>query len=284
MCSGTPSAPRPTTHLPELESRALRLRVTLLAAVLSLSGPHVVSLAAQEATQSPAVVLGRVLDDETGEPIETVEVRLVGAVESLVRVTDGEGAFLFARVRPGTYEVVLEHLAYGTHTDSIEVDKGELVSYEARLVMEPIELAPLTVTVERRSISPMHLGFYQRMSMDMGGHFITREDIERRQPHQISQMIGEAPGTRVRCPLGRCHVIFARYEHDTLRGPCRPAVYLDRIYLGKWVLPENDIDFMVPPIEVEAVEVYDGPGSLPADFGGSRAGCGVVVIWTRRGT
>jgi hypothetical protein len=43
------------------------------------------------------------------------------------------------------------------------------------------------------------------------------------------------------------------------------------------------IDDYVMPNEVEAIEAYDSPGSLPADFGGSRAGCGVIVIWTRRG-
>jgi hypothetical protein len=228
-------------------------------------------------------VVGRVLDAESGDPIGTVEVRLVGEGESLVRLSDGEGAFLFPRVQPGTYEVVLMHLAYGTQADTIEVRRGELLSYEARLVMEPIELAPLAVTVQRRAVSPMLLGFYERMSMDMGGHFITREDIKRRQPHRISQMIGEAPGTRVRCPGGGCYVVFARYERDP-RGACRPAVYVDRMYMGGGRnAPPAGVDEFVIPTEVEAVEVYDGPGSLPAAFGGSGSGCGAIVIWTRRG-
>jgi hypothetical protein len=214
-----------------------------------------------------------------------LEIRLVGKAEELVRVTDGEGSFLFPQVQPGTYEVVLKHLAYGTQTDSIELGEGELVSYEVRLVMEPIELAPLVVTVQRRAISRMLLGFYERMSLGLGGYFITREDIERRLPHQISQMIGEAPGARVRCPGRSCYVIFARYARDP-RGSCRPAVYVDRMYVGGGM---NDpsrpvrIDELVIPTEVEAVEVYDSPGSLPAEFGGSRAGCRVIVIWTRRG-
>jgi hypothetical protein len=52
---------------------------------------------------------------------------------------------------------------------------------------------------------------------------------------------------------------------------------------GRNIAPAS-VDGLVIPAEVEAVEVYDGPGSLPAEFGGSNAGCGVVVIWTRRGT
>jgi len=263
-----PAAPAAADRPPGLEARVAREQ--------------------EAAAGQRGVVLGRVVDGESGRAIEMVEVRLVGAVESVVRVTDGEGAFLFPRVRPGPYEVVLEHLAYGSHTDTVEVGEGELLSYEARLVMEPIELAALTVTVRRRDISPMLLGFYERMSMDLGGYLITREDIERRQPNRISQMIAEAPGARVRCPGGRCYVIFARYERDRLRGACRPAVYVDGTYVFGGRNPpagtERDrIDDYVIPTEVEAVEVYDSPGSLPAEFGGSRAGCGVVLIWTRRG-
>lgn len=233
------------------------------------------------ATGQPAVVVGRLLDAESRKPIDLAEIRLVGQGGDLFRVTDGEGTFLFPRVSPGVYEVLLTHLAYGTHSDSLEVGNGELVRYDVRLAMEPIELEPLVATVDRRSISPMHRGFYERMSLDMGGYFITREDIERRQPHRISQMIGEAPGVRVRCPMGVCYVYSTRYRD------CRPAVYLDRMYVtgGKNSdAPPWPLDRFVIPNEVEAVEVYEGPASLPAEFSGSRAGCGVIVIWTRRGS
>ncbi|MGD2153888.1 MAG: carboxypeptidase regulatory-like domain-containing protein [Gemmatimonadales bacterium] len=144
-----------------------RVCAAALAATLCVTG-LIQPAAAQEGTQSQAVVLGRVLDDETGQPIETVEVRFVGEGENLVRVTDGEGAFLFPRVRPGTYEILLTHMAYGTHTDTIRIRSGELLEYEARVAMRPIELEPLRVTVARRSVSPMLLGFYERMSMGGG--------------------------------------------------------------------------------------------------------------------
>jgi hypothetical protein len=74
----------------------------------------------------------------------------------------------------------------------------------------------------------------------------------------------------------RFYVEFIRY-----RG-CPPAVYLDRMLLNPGRGERAVIDDWVLPGEVEAVEVYDSPASLPAEFGGSRAGCGVVVIWTRR--
>jgi hypothetical protein len=232
----------------------------------------------QEGRGQDAVVLGHVLDAESGRPVETVEIRLVGRGQDLLRVTDGEGEFLFPRVPPGTYEIVLSHLAYGTHTDTVEVGAGELVRYEARLAMQPIELEPLAVTVARRSVSPNLLGFYERMSMGRG-HFITREDIERRQPGRATHIIGDIPTVRVRMEgaSSRYYVEFSRY-----RG-CPPAVYLNRTLLNPSGGERAVIDDYVMPNEVEAVEAYDSPASLPAEFGGSRAGCGVIVIWTRGG-
>jgi hypothetical protein len=181
-------------------------------------------------------------------------------------------------VPPGTYEVVLSHLAYGAHRDTIEVGRGELVKYEAQLAMRPIELEPLAVTVARRSVPPNLLGFYERMSMGRG-HFITREDIENRQPGRTTHIIGDIPTVRVRMEgaSSRYYVEFSRY-----RG-CPPAVYLDRMLLNPTGADRAVIDDYVMPGEVEAVEAYDSPASLPAEFGGSRAACGVIVIWTRGG-
>ncbi|MGD2154792.1 MAG: carboxypeptidase regulatory-like domain-containing protein, partial [Gemmatimonadales bacterium] len=272
MCSGTASPPGSSPDLDKLCKRARSLGAATLAAVLAVCGPSVAAVWAQEGAGQPAVVVGRVLDAESGEPIETVEVRLVGEFEALVAVTDGEGAFLFPRVRRGEYEVVLTHLAYGTQTDTIEVGEGELVRYEARLRMRPIELAPLVATVERGPISPMHLGFYERMALHVGGTFITREEIERRQPVRISHAIAEFPGVR----LGPRGVRFTRY------GDCAPAVYVDRMYMGQEG-GDVEIDRVVIPTEVEAVEFYKGLASLPAAFAGPASRCGVIVIWTRRG-
>jgi hypothetical protein len=249
------------------------IRAVALAVVVGLSSVDAPPALCQEGAGQPGVVLGRVLDAESGQPVERVEIRLVGDAEDLVQFTDGAGRFLFPRVQPGVYEVLLTHLAYGSQTDRIEVGTGERVSYEVRLAMEPIELAPLAVTVERRRISPRHLGFYGRLSLGMGGYFITREDIERRQPLRTAHMIDELPGVDIH-PINafEYHVWFSRYG----RG-CLPPVYVDGMFWEQGIVG-------LQPVEVEAIEVYDGPASVPAEFGGSRAGCGVVVIWTRRGT
>jgi hypothetical protein len=151
------------------------------------------------------------------------------------------------------------------------------------MAMRPIELDPLTVILERRPLpSKMH-GFYSRM--DRGwGTFITRETLENRRPVRISQMIGDLPGVRlIQVGPGRYAPIFrnqARFTDGRNLSPCPPAVYVDGIHILDGA---SAIDEFVLPNEVEAVEVYKSAASVPARFGGSLAGCGVIVIWTRGG-
>jgi outer membrane cobalamin receptor len=40
---------------------------------------------------------------------------------------------------------------------------------------------------------------------------------------------------------------------------------------------------MVPAIDIQAIEVYRGAGTLPPEFAGPDAMCGAIVIWTKRG-
>jgi len=241
----------------------------------------------------PGVVLGRVLKFEGGAPIRTAQVRLLGDETDLHRLTDGQGAFIFSRVPPGTYELVFEHLAYGTYTDTIDVAPGELVNYEAQLEMRAIELEPLVVTVERRALPNRMVRFYDRMAIG-SGRFITRERIDRRQPVRITHMIGELPGVSVGLVPGtaggsRNMVWFRRNVRlDTSGRPvvCAPALYVDGMLL--WRGRPGDIppslDDFLNVTEVEAVEAYYGAASVPAEFSGSDAGCGVIAVWTRSGS
>jgi hypothetical protein len=249
--------------------------------VALVSEESIVTRVVETGVSGPTRLVGRVLDAQTLQPIEAVNVQI--AAQGLQRLTDREGNFTFPLVDPGSHELVLDHLAYGTRTDTIVVGGGELISVEVRMAMRPIELEPLTVIVERRQLPPKMHGFYSRM--DRGwGDFITRETLETRRPVRISQMIGDLPGARlIQVAPGRYAPIFrhqARFMDGRNLSPCPPALYVD----GMLILDgASSLDEFVLPHEVEAVEVYKSAASVPARFGGSTAGCGVIVIWTRTG-
>ena len=130
-------------------------------------------------------------------------------------------------------------------------------------------------------------GFYERERWGEAagiGRYFTREDIERRNPRLMTQMIADLPGVRLDCSgssLSRtCDVKSVRASGFSCH---RMSVFVDgiRVIDGDRPPSHNKLDNFVLPIEVGAVEVYAGAASLPAEFGGSGSQCGVVAIWTR---
>ncbi|MFI5312469.1 MAG: hypothetical protein ACHQQ3_14625, partial [Gemmatimonadales bacterium] len=63
-------------------------------------------------------------------------------------------------------------------------------------------------------------------------------------------------------------------------GLCPPPIYID----GQRFAPGADAEQMlatVDPGDVAGIEVYNRPGNIPIEFGGTLSeGCGVIVVWT----
>lgn len=239
--------------------------------------------AAQEAAQrqdieTPARVVGHVLEEESGRGIDGAQVRLGRATIDLRRPTDGFGYFAFPNVQPGIYQLLVDHIGYGTRRDSIEILGGQLYDLELRLAVEPVELEPLVVEVVRWQVSPRLWGFYERVDHGLGD-FITRDEIERRQPLRVTHLIAEIPGVSIVNRPGPSDYIvlnrYKRFDPSGRPGPCLPVVYLDGYRTG------GSLDDLVFPSDVEGVEVYKGLAEYPAEFGSPDARCGVVAVWTR---
>ena len=70
-----------------------------------------------------AMISGQVLDDETGEALTGVLVKINGADQEAY--TDFDGNFTFRNVSPGEYCVVAKMISYQVHVDkNIKVDQG----------------------------------------------------------------------------------------------------------------------------------------------------------------
>ena len=92
-------------------------------------------------------------------------------------------------------------------------------------------------------------------------------------------MLADVPGVRVRCSgsgINSCRIESARRSEGFSGGGCDLNVYLDGT-----LVRGGGVDEFVLPIEIAGIEVYAGPAQLPAEFAGSDARCGAVVIWTK---
>jgi hypothetical protein len=45
---------------------------------------------------------------------------------------------------------------------------------------------------------------------------------------------------------------------------------------------QNDINAVVNPEQVEAIEVFRGPSEIPVQYNDNNSQCGVILIWTRK--
>lgn len=258
---------------PLLSSRHL-LR-TALAAVALWPGHWIRDgLAAQEAQEGAAarriVVEGRVVDHETEGP-------LVGATVSLgagpsgtrgrgTRVSDDEGRFRFEDVPAGTYRLSVSASTYRDMTDTLEVSAEKDLELILPLSRGSERTEPIIVATRRPEATRRG---YEERRRSGSGFVVTREEILRRQPRYLTELLHGVPGGMV--------VPTTPYGYTLLlRGQCRPGIWMDGTPLGG----ATGIDQLLAPMDAEAVEVFHG-FELPVEFGVDP--CGGVLLWTRRG-
>jgi hypothetical protein len=220
---------------------------------------------------SVTTVRGRVLEQGTDAPLRGAAVSLASGPDGTrgigTRVTGESGDFLFRRVPAGLYRVSVTLLGYTDLRDTLRVGPESEMELILPLSVSPIPLEPIVVSAERRR--PDHLAGFERRRRTLGGTFMDRQEIEGRGALVFTDLLRMVPGARV--------VPVSYYGHGVLfRGGCAPSIVIDGLRLS----PTRDLDALLRPMDVEALEIYTG-AFLPAEFGPTP--CGAIVVWTRRG-
>lgn len=225
--------------------------------------------------QQPAGVIAGVVRDSVGKPIPSVE--LTVAYLPRTARTDSTGTFRIAGLRPGTTTLALRRFGYEPRTVTTTVIGGKTA--RVNIVLEPFvqDLPGMVVTERQIRAREMLQDFYRRKD-DGNGFFITREDIEKRNPLELSDMLRMMPGAVLEPTAGSGRAVL-RFARSSMPGrDCPPQYYVDGVMaMG---LNIDDLD----PSDIAGIEVYSGVSRIPPQFNNSRIGtsiCGVVVVWTR---
>ena len=220
-------------------------------------------------------LVGRVYDVETGDPVVTAAVSVVGRAAEAE--SDRQGRFRLSGVPMGAHELEVRRIGYAPLRHAVGVSRGLTTEVEVGLTRDPVELEPLVATATR--VRRLEIkGFYERKHWSelLGlGTFFTEADIERRRPLEITHMIAQESGIR----LGTDGRFYSTRMAAGLSNPgsgCWINTYLDGINVGG-----APLHTLVRPIEVGGVEIYKGAASLPAEFSGSDGQCGAIVVWTK---
>lgn len=220
------------------------------------------------AEEEPGQIVGRVLEYETGRGVSEAEVRL-GRDGRMAAVTNSRGYFSLRDVPPGSHTLSVEHIGYGTQERSFVVLPARAHEIEVRLATKAIELEPIHVTVRSQRWLDYMEGLEYRMNKGFG-HFLLQEDIAMRGPNvPVGLLLDGLPGVDWRRRRGYDAAVM-------VRDRCKPAVWVDGVQVRIPIFGPDGIRSS----DIEAIEVYTFPGSVPAEFGGGLE-CASIVIWTR---
>jgi hypothetical protein len=214
-----------------------------------------------------APLRGVATDALTGKELRGVEVAAEHLSSGRVWRTsvDSHGWFVLASLPPGTYSIHARRLGYGPFLDTLVVGDDGAPPATLALTPAPFRLRPMVVSASRRRRIYME-DFERRRALGLGS-FVTRQDIERRHPHLVTDLFRELPGVRV--------VLDRRGEgHLLVRGRCRPTFYVDGVAADSG----PSLDMFLRPDDVEGIEVYS-TATVPPQY--ARSACGAVLIWTR---
>lgn len=268
-----PGARRPGRSAGILARRAV---LAAAAALLPLRPAPVVAQGERPAPagRAPGSIVGRVVDDASGQPVEGVALRVDGP-ESRAGVSGPDGRFTVAGVAPGVYELRVSHIAYAEASRLLNVPEGETVALEVRVVARAIALDSIVVRAAIRNRLMVRDGYYDRKRRSVGGTFMEGDDLA--PSGWTSTMLAQAPFVELHS--GRSafdRVVALRYLGRT----CVPDLFID----GRPIPGAGGhVDDFVFPEDIEAIEVYHGLDTPPEFILHPRVRpCGAIVIWRKR--
>lgn len=240
-------------------------------------------------------IRGTVLDSESGEPVVLAYVGLLEPGRELVvaGLARRDGTFSLRAPAEGSYFLYVERAGYRGVLDGLfELGEGGVIELSVGMRPEPVSVEGVAVDVEGaagvegRRRTAWTDAFDERRARGLG-HFLVREEIERRAVEDLTDAMRGIPQLVVvprdvsftRPTAVRNPEILVRMGLDR----CSPSLYVDGHLMvlggtrpGLAVRPDDYVDVSM----AEGIEVYTSPAEIPIEFE-TGTGCGVVLIWTR---
>lgn len=249
--------------------------LSMLALTISLGASLRASAQEPRMPEPPALdtaqLIGQVVSAIDGQAIPGAVVSLLGS--GMGAISDSSGNFRIPLTIAGTDTLEVRFVGYESGTVEVYLEPNRVTRLVLLLSPTTVRVAELNVEIERSETPNLYTGFYRRKNKGIG-HFITPEQIARRQPRYTTDMLRSVPGLAVGASRGgRARVTVTR---ELI--PCEPVVFIDGLYVPS--MPVDDI----LANDLGAIEVYTGPSQVPAQYANlAPTSCGAILVWTRRG-
>jgi hypothetical protein len=204
-----------------------------------------------------------------GKPLEGAQVYLVGT--AVGARADSRGIFHLGGLPAGTQTVEVRLLSYSPKRYTVDLSPQRESRLAAVMDAKAQVLGEITIQGKPTSSIP---GFDDRAKRGMGT-FLNRADIENRQSILTTDLFRTIPGLTVGFDGSNYVVQSSR----SLGNGCQVQWYLDGSPFDN---SSNDLDQMIRPDDIEAIEVYKSASEVPVQFQGQNSSCGTILVWTKR--
>jgi iron complex outermembrane receptor protein len=261
-----------------MKVRQFRMRPSPLLALLrrglvaTALGALALGVAAPAATAQSGVVTGRVVDAESGQPVNEALVELIAGGRDRVAFTncDSDGRFRITDAPAGTFALVFSRLGYEIRRlDGIAVglaptDVGTVTMISRELRMNPVVVTP-SRTEEKALKAPAST------------YVVGTKDVEARPATSSVDHVRSVPGVDVASSGLVQHSVVARGFNNVFSGSM--MVLTDNRWASVPSLRVNTYGLIpVTNEDVERIELVLGPGSA---LYGPNVANGVMHILTR---
>jgi hypothetical protein len=228
------------------------------------------SAAAQGAPTPEYAVTGTVIDSD-GNVVARAEVRVESKARVVLRITQSDSAGHFSAMRLGDAPAKVHVRAFGYAPREMSVSPSadtHRATVTIRLEPSAARLAGIGIT-ETRADSDSKLASYRERKATNGfAHFVDGEDIARRRPQFVSEMLRSIGGVTLTASDKLGNILL-------IRG-CAPLVWVDGVRM-----PGAQLDEVAPTEDVAGIEIYNSFAGIPARYFDRSATCGTILVWLR---
>ena len=217
------------------------------------------------ATGQTGVLQGRVLRDSTEQPVGGASVQLPGLRRQVT--SDSLGRYRAGDLPVGRHQVLVHRTGYEAAVGEVEIGPSDTV--EADFLLVPAtQLAPVSVRVA--PIPRALREFVGRRALGIG-HFLDSTAIAAAPGSRLSEKVRPLPGIVLQ--YGRGTVVTVHSSRGgAFASTCPAEIRVNGLVADRGALNSYQ------PDEVLALEWYAGPSQVPAQYGGTKATCALLVL------
>ena len=225
-----------------------------------------IGLEAQAGTAETGRILGKIVEQSTGEPVTQAEVSIQGGPSTL---SDLNGRFILSSVPAGTVDITVQALGYaGKTVTGVDVPAGDVVMLAITVESRAIQMEEIRVSAQRERGSTVYL-LDERRTSDAMVDAVGSEQIGQQPASDAADVAKRMTGVTV--SDGRYVFIRGlgeRYSQTSLNGSSLPSPEPEKDVVPLDLFPSGFLE------SLKTQKSYTP--DLPADFSG-----GSVQINTR---